>query len=294
MKTAIITDSNSGITQNEAKELGINVIPMPVLIDGEMFLEDISITQEQFYEKLKDLSVNVSTSQPSPDKVTDLWASVLEDYDAIIHIPMSSGLSNTCETLKKLAEDDERFNGKVFVVDNRRISVPQKRSVLDAIQLAYEGKDPQEIVDFLLETSLDSSIYLMVDTLKYLKKGGRITSAVAMIGTLLKLKPVLQIQGFKIDTYSKTPRKIAQAKEVIIKAIRHDLDTRYADLKAEGKMCLAIAYTDNLDEAMQFKKELEAAFPDMEVAYVEPLSLSVACHSGPGALGAATFIRYQG
>ncbi len=292
MKTAIMTDSNSGITQEEAKQLGISVIPMPVLIDGEQYLEDISITQDQFYEKLKDLNINVSTSQPNPMDVTDVWAKLLETYDAIIDIPMSSGLSHTCETLKKCADEDDRFRGKVFVVDNRRISVPQKQSVLDAMHMAQEGKDAQEISDWLLETEMVSSIYLMVDTLKYLKKGGRITSAVAMIGTLLKLKPVLQIQGFKIDTYSKAPRKLVQAKDVIIKALRHDLETRFADLRAAGKMVLAIAYTDNLDDAMQFKTELEAAFPDLEVAYVEPLSLSVACHAGPGALGAATFIRY--
>ncbi|MCD8306836.1 MAG: DegV family protein, partial [Clostridia bacterium] len=204
MKVAVVTDSNSGITQAEAKELGIDVIPMPVLIEGEQYLEDISLTQEQFYEKLRDININISTSQPNPEDVGEVWAKNLTDHDAVIHIPMSSGLSNTCETLLKYAQDDDRFRGKVYVVDNQRISVTQRQSTYDAIKMANEGKDAQEIYDWLMATKMTSSIYIMVDTLKYLKKGGRLTPAVAMIGTILKLKPVLQIQGYKLDTYNKS------------------------------------------------------------------------------------------
>ena len=217
MKTAIITDSNSGITQSEAEKLGIAVVPMPVLIDGELFYEDLTLTQEQFYEKLKS-DANVSTSQPNPLDVGEYWVKALKENDAVIYIPMSSGLSETCRTLQHHAETEECFKGKVFVVDNQRISVTQRQSVMDAIKLAEEGKSAQEIYKFLMDTKMQSSIYIMVDTLKYLKKGGRLTPAVAAIGTLLKIKPVLQIQGEKLDQYAKV-RKISDAKTTMINAV---------------------------------------------------------------------------
>lgn len=176
MKTAIITDSNSGITQSEAEKLGIAVVPMPVLIDGELFYEDLTLTQEQFYEKLKS-DANVSTSQPNPLDVGEYWVKALKENDAVIYIPMSSGLSETCRTLQHHAETEECFKGKVFVVDNQRISVTQRQSVMDAIKLAEEGKSAQEIYKFLMDIKMQSSIYIMVDTLKYLKKGGRLTPA---------------------------------------------------------------------------------------------------------------------
>ena len=290
MKTAIITDSNSGITQNEAQKLGISVVPMPVLIDSEIFYEDLTLTQEQFYEKLKS-NVRVSTSQPNPEHVGELWSNALKDYDQIVYIPMSSGLSETCHTLQHYAETEERFKGKVFVVDNQRISITQKQSVMDAIKLAGEGKSGKEIADWLISTKMKSSIYIMVDTLKYLKRGGRLTPAVAAIGTLLRIKPVLQIQGFKLDTYAKV-RKLSDAKDTMISALRKDLTTRFKDEYEAGKMVIAAAHTENYEEGLKFKELLIAEFPKAEFLWVDPLSLSVSCHIGPGALACACMIKY--
>lgn len=288
MKTAIVTDSNSGITQSMAKEMGVYVVPMPVLIDGEQYFEDISLTQEQFYEKLKS-DAQVSTSQPSAFDVGELWTKLLNEYDKIIHIPMSSGLSETCHTLAHLAETE--YAGKVYVIDNQRISITMRQSVTDAQRMLADGKSAEEIRDFLMETKMQSSIYIMVDTLKYLKKGGRLTPAVAAIGTLLKIKPVLQIQGEKLDQFAKV-RKIADAKTTMINAIRHDMETRFKDLHARGKMTLAVAHTQNFEEAEIFADEIKSAFPDVEFTYIDPLSLSVSCHIGPGALAVAATIRY--
>lgn len=290
MKTAIITDSNSGITQSEAKELGIYVVPMPVLIDGDLYFEDLTLSQEQFYEKLKS-DANVSTSQPNPLDVGEIWAKALKDNDAVIYIPMSSGLSETCHTLQHYVETEEQFKGRVYVVDNQRISITQRQSVMDAIKMASEGKTAEEIYKYLMDTKMQSSIYIMVDTLKYLKKGGRLTPAVAAIGTLLKIKPVLQIQGEKLDQYAKV-RKLVDAKTTMINAIKKDFETRFKDLVAAGKMSLAIAHTENLEEAEKFKEEIQSIFPNVEFAVINPLSLSVSCHIGPGALAVACSIKY--
>ena len=290
MKTAIITDSNSGITQSEAKELGIYVVPMPVLIDGELYYEDLTLSQEQFYEKLKS-DANVSTSQPNPLDVGEIWAKALKDNDAVIYIPMSSGLSETCHTLQHHAETEEQFKGKVYVVDNQRISITQRQSVMDAIKMASEGKTAEEIYKYLMDTKMQSSIYIMVDTLKYLKKGGRLTPAVAAIGTLLKIKPVLQIQGLKLDQYAKV-RKLVDAKTTMINAIKKDFDTRFKDLVAAGKMTLCIAHTENLEEAKKFKEEIQSIYPNVEFTFINPLSLSVSCHIGPGALAVACALKY--
>lgn len=288
MKTAIVTDSNSGITQSLAKELGIYVVPMPVLIDGEQFFEDISLSQDQFYEKLKS-DAQVSTSQPSAFDVGELWNKLLKNYDKIIHIPMSSGLSETCRTLSHLAESE--YAGKVYVIDNQRISITMRRSIDDALNMLKDGKTAEEIRDWLTETKMQSSIYIMVDTLKYLKKGGRLTPAVAAIGTLLKIKPVLQIQGEKLDQYAKV-RKLADAKSTMINAVKHDMDTRFKELRNAGKMTLAIAHTQNDEEAKIFCDEIKAAFPDVEFTYIDPLSLSVSCHIGPGALAIGATVKY--
>ena len=283
MKTAIVTDSNSGITQALSKELGIFTIPMPFLIDGSQHLEDIDLSQRQFYEKLKDDKTQVSTSQPSAYDVGELWKKILDDYDEIVCLPMSSGLSETCHSLSHLAETE--FAGKVFVVDNKRISITLKSSVYDALAMAKQGKTGREIADWLTKTALNSSIYIMVDTLKYLKKGGRLTPAAAMIGTLLKIKPVLQIQGGKLDQYAKV-RKLADAKTTMIEAMKRDFETRFAEQVKAGRMELSVAHTDNYAEAEIFKKEIEQAF-GMPVEFTDPLSLSVSCHIGPGALAIA-------
>ena len=290
MKTAIITDSNSGITQNEAKELGIFVVPMPVLIENDIFYEDLTLSQEQFYEKLKS-NVRVSTSQPNPEHVGEIWDNALKTHDQIVYIPMSSGLSETCHTLQHYAETEERFKDKVFVVDNQRISVTQKQSVFNAMKLAKEGKSGKEIADWLIDTKMKSSIYIMVDTLKYLKKGGRLTPAVAAIGMLLRIKPVLQIQGFKLDTYAKV-RKLSDAKNTIVSALKKDFTTRFKEEYEAGKMAIAIAHTENYEEALKFKDMVISEFPKAEFTFVDPLSLSVSCHIGPGALACACAIKY--
>ena len=281
-KVAIVTDSNSGITQKRGEELGIYVLPMPFFIDGELYLEDITLSQEQFYEKLGADS-EISTSQPSPGDVMDLWDKLLEDYDEIVCIPMSSGLSSTCETALSLAQD---YDEKVQVVNNQRISVTQEQSVYDAIKLRDEGKSAAEIRQVLEKEKMQASIYITVDTLKYLKKGGRITPAAAAIGTVLNLKPVLQIQGEKLDAFEKA-RGVKQAKKAMIKAMKKDMDKRFAKERAAGIMGLHIAYTANDKEVIDgWIVEVKEAFPDFEVD-AHPLSLSVACHIGPGALAIA-------
>lgn len=280
----IVTDSNSGITQTEAKELGISVIPMPFLINGEDYLEDINLTQKEFYKHLEG-EANVSTSQPAVATVTDLWDSLLAEGDdvEIVHIPMSSGLSESCHTAMGLAKN---YGGRVHVVDNQRISVTQKASVLDALKLASEGKTAQQIADYLIKTKFDSSIYIALDTLKYLKKGGRLTPAAALVGSILRIKPVLQIQGEKLDAFKKV-HSLTQAKQVMVEAIRNDLRTRFADYVAKGEMQIFIAHTNFYQEAETFRKELTAIFPNMPVTHVDPLSLSVSCHIGPGSLAVA-------
>lgn len=276
-KIAVVTDSNSGITQEKGKELGVHVIPMPFYIDGELFLEDITLTQEAFYEKLAS-DCEISTSQPAPGEVMEFWDKLLKEYDEIVHIPMSSGLSSTCETAIMLSKD---YDGKVEVVNNQRISVTQKTSVLDAVRLAKAGKSALEIKESLEAEKLEASIYITVDTLKYLKKGGRITPAAATIGTVLNLKPVLQIQGEKLDAFAKV-RGWKQAKKTMLDAIEKDLLHRFGG----KKMSLLAAYTCSAEEAKSWKEELEDRFPNYTID-MDPLSLSVACHIGPGALAVA-------
>ena len=280
-RIAIVTDSNSGITQKEGKELGISVIPMPFYINDELYFEDITLTQEEFYQKL-DEDADIKTSQPAPGDVLDLWEKLLEDHDEIVHIVMSSGLSSSCATAAMLADD---YDGKVQVVDNQRISVTQRQSVADAMKLAEEGKSAKEIKDILEADKLDSGIFIMVDTLKYLKKGGRVTSAGAAIGTVLGIKPVLQIHGEKLDAFAKT-RGVKQAKKKMIAAVRKELEERFPDGDFAKHAYLQSAYTKDKEAALKWKEELMAEFPEMEF-HQDPLSLSVACHIGAGALAVA-------
>ena len=279
-KVRIVTDSNSGITQSEAKALGIDVIPMPFDINGETFFEDITLTQEEFYKKLEE-GADISTSQPSIETVTNLWNKLLEEYDAIVHIPMSSGLSGSCQTAMAMAAD---YDGKVQVVDNQRISVTMKRSVMEALELVRQGKTASEVKKILEDTKFDSSIYITLDTLKYLKKGGRITPAAAALGTLLRIKPVLQIQGEKLDAFAKA-RTTKQAKNIMTDAVKKDIETRF-NIEGKGDMVyLDIAYTNDRVAAEEFKAEVQKLFPDVTAEmYINPLSLSVSCHIGPGAL----------
>ena len=284
-KIAIMTDSNSGITQKEAAGLGISVLPMPFMINDTTYFEDINLTQDRFYEFLENDAV-VSTSQPSPDSLIHMFHKLLAEYDEVVHIPMSSGLSGSCQTACMLAQEPE-FDGKVFVVNNQRISVTQTQSVLDAVELAKKGYDGAQIKKILEEDKFNSSIYIMLDTLFYLKKGGRITPAAAALGTLLKLKPVLQIQGEKLDAFAKARTKSA-GKSMMLQAIKNDIENRFGgfDESAKERVTLHIAYTKDAKEAELWKQEVMDAFPGFRLR-MAPLSLSVACHIGPGALALA-------
>lgn len=281
-KVAIVTDSNSGITQAQAKGLGVYVIPMPFYIDGELYYEDITLTQEEFYLKLSE-EAEISTSQPAPGDVIDLWEKLLKNHDEVVYIPMSSGLSSSCETAIMLSQE---YEGRVQVVDNKRISVSLWQAVMDAKEMAAVGISAAQIKQRLEETALDSSIFITVENLKYLKKGGRITPAAAALGTVLNLKPVLTIQGAKLDAHAKV-RGMKLARKAMIDAIRHELDTRFADLYHKGEMRFEIAYSGtDLELAKDWQKQLSAAFPG-HTFDMAPLSLSVSCHIGPGALGVA-------
>lgn len=274
---AIVTDSNSGITQAAAKQLGIRVLPMPFYIDEELFFEDVTLTQEQFYRRLEQ-DADISTSQPAPGDVTDLWDEALKSCDQVVYIPMSSGLSASCETALMLAAD---YEDRVFVVDNQRISVTQRQSVLDAMEMAKSGMDGRAIRNVLMRERLEASIYITVDTLKYLKKGGRVTAAGAAIGTVLNIKPVLQIQGEKLDAFAKA-RGWKSAKKIMLDAMERDVRERFAG----QKLHLSGAYTCSEEEADEWRREIRERFPGYEV-HMDRLSLSVACHIGAGAMAVA-------
>ena len=280
MRTAIVTDSNSGVSQKEAGQLGIFVLPMPFMIDGETFYEDIDLTQEEFYRKME-AGADISTSQPSPAAVTELWDRLLKEYDEIVHIPMSSGLSSSCQTARVLAED---YEGKVHVVDNHRISVTQRQSALDARDLVARGFDGGKIREILERTAKDSMIYITVDTLKYLKKGGRITPAAAALGTILRIKPILAIDGGKLDAFSKA-RTMNQARASMISAIQKDLSEHMKD-GAARETYLEIAHTNNDELAREFEDQVHELYPNTPI-YTDRLSLSIACHIGPGSLALA-------
>ena len=286
---AIMTDSNCGIMPEQGEKLGIHVLPMPVIIDGQTYYEGIDISLEEFHQK-QISGADITTSQPSPGDVTAMWDDLLKTHDEIVFIPMSSGLSNTCQTASMLSADDS-YAGKVFVVDNHRISVTQAQSVFDAQVLAGEEKTGREIREILEREALDASIYIAVDTLEYLKKGGRITAAAAAIGTVLKLKPVLTIQGDKLDSFAKT-RGMKAAFKTMLDVLKKDIDSRFPHLKEQGLLKVGIANTVMDPEKLEhFKKEMEENFPDMELFYL-PLTMSIGTHTGPGALGIGT-VRFH-
>lgn len=274
-KVAIITDSNSGFSQDEATALNINLIPMPFYIDGNLYHENITINQEDFFKMLEQ-DLDISTSQPTPGDILELWNELLKDFDEIIHIPMSSGLSGSYMTAAALADE---FNGKVFVVNNKRISVTQRQSVLEATVLRDKGYSAKQIAELLEKHALDASIYITVDTLKYLKKGGRVTAAGAALGTVLNIKPVLQIQGDKLDAFKKA-RGRKQAMKIMITALKNDLNERFMD----KDVSLYVAYSGSKSLAEDWEQMVKTAFPEYEI-YVAPLPLSISCHIGAGAIG---------
>lgn len=280
-KVCVITDSNAGIHVSENIE-DLKIVPMPFLVDGEEYFEDVNLTTEDFYNALKE-DKKISTSQPSPTDVMNAWDKALKDYDEVVYIPMSSALSMSYQTAVMLSSD---YAGKVFVVDAKKISVTQKQVCFDAITLAKSGKTASEIKEIIEENSLKSSIYIMVDTLKYLKRGGRITPVVAAFGALLKIKPVLQIQGEKLDSFAKV-LNISQAKQKMISAIKRDIETRFADEYKNGKLILSVAHTNNFEKVNEFAREVKEQFKDIEFKFIDELSLSVSCHIGPGALAIA-------
>ena len=281
-RIAIMTDSNSGIMPAEASNYGIHVLPMPIIIDGTTYFEGIDITVEEFYQKQTSGSV-ITTSQPSPGDVTGMWDRLLQTHDEIVFIPMSSGLSNTCQTALLIA-DEEPYKDRVFVADNHRISVTQALSVLDAKSLAEKGLTAREIRDILEEEAMDATIYIAVDTLEYLKKGGRITAAAATLGTILKIKPVLTIQGDKLDSFAKA-RGMKSAFRVMVEAVKADITSRLSHLREQGLLKVGIANTMmDPDKLEEFKEEMKKNFPDMELVYF-PLTMSIGTHVGPGGLG---------
>lgn len=281
-KIAVMTNSNSGITQIEAKEMGITVLPMPFIIDGKTYYEDISLTQEEFYEKLAQ-NADVSTSQPSVEDVLKYWDKALEDADELVYIPMSSGLSGSCSTAQMLSKD---YNGRVQVVDNQRISVTQRQSAVDAMELAGRGMNAAQIKELLEQEKMQSSIYIMLDTLTYLKKGGRITPAAAALGTALRLKPVLQIQGEKLDAFT-IARTKKQGVAKMINAMETDIKERFGGMENMDHIHIEVAHTANEEAAKEFEEELREHFGVKNEIICNPLSLSVSCHIGPGALAVA-------
>lgn len=284
-KIAVVTDTNSSMSPEEAEALGVSIVPMPFTIDGKEYFEGINLDQKTFFE-MQEADAEISTSQPSVGSILDLWNQLLEDYEELVYLPMSSGLSGSCDTAAMLAQD---YDGKVQVVDNQRISAPLAQSVRDAVALAKAGKSAAEIKEILERTKSESSIYIMVDTLKYLKKGGRITPAAALLGTALQLKPVLQIQGEKLDAFAKA-RNVKAAKRIMLSSIQSDLEQRFPEAYAAKQYRVQIAYTKDKTAAWELQKEFEAQHPGL-LTDVVPLSLSIASHIGPGALGVAFTIN---
>ncbi len=281
MKIAIATDINSGITPSEAESLGVLLVQVPIIIDGEQHYQDVDLTQEQFYAAMRS-GARVSTAQPSIYSVGEFWQETLKEYDYIIHIPLSSSLSEAYYQMAKLAEND--FAGKVSVIDNKRVSITLRQSVIDAKKMADEGKSPDEIVSWLNETRLQSSIYLTVATLEYLKRSGRLSAPTAFFGSLMNIKPILQIQGEKLEQFKKV-RKMSDAKAAMIQAVQNDLYGKFKEYTDQGKMGIGIAHTDNLAAAEKFKEEILPLFPDVKFLKLDALNLSVAAHVGPGILG---------
>lgn len=280
-KTGIITDSHSSITQEEAKKLGIKVLPMPFYFGEECYYEDVNLTREEFFQKLK-TGVDVTTSQPSPEAVMKIWDEALEEYEKVLYIPISSGLSGSCMTALAMAQD-EPYKGRIFVVDNGRVSTPLHRSILDALELIEEGYATEDIKRILEESRDKMVIYVGVDTLEHLKRGGRVNATTAAIGNILNIKPVLKFDVGKLDMYKKS-RGRGKMKKIMIEAMRHDLETQFKEWYDRGEVYLLAASSSSSEETEKWVTEIEEAFPGMEVM-CDDLSLGVSCHIGENGLG---------
>jgi DegV family protein with EDD domain len=284
MKIAVVTDGSAGFNAEEIKKYkNLFILDIPFFVNNKEYVENKGITREEFFNLLDDSNTEVHTSQPSISSVTNMWSNILKEYDYIIHIPISSGLSSSYSTSQMLANEDE-FIGKVFPIDLQRISFSLKISCLEALIMIEEGFNVREIIDYLIKNKFNSSIYINVPDLKYLKKGGRLTKSVALIASLLKIKPVLQIQGEKLDLYKKA-HSLKQCTNIQINAIKDDLNNRFKEYLDNNEMVLAIAYTNNFDEAMKMKELFKSEFPNLKVYLIDPLCLTISCHIGKNCLG---------
>ena len=286
-KLLIMTDSNSGLKIEEGKMMDVVVIPMPFFIEGEEYLEELTLSQEEFYKFLENDSVTISTSQPSAYYLREQFTNYLKEYEQIIFIPMTSGLSATCTSATTIALE---FKGRVHVIDNLRISVTQKESVYEAVAMRDKGYSAEEIVKYLYDTKHVASIYIYLDTLKYLKKGGRIKPAAAALANLLGIKPVLYSRGDKFDTFAKV-RSLTQAKKKMIQQVTTELNGEFKEYYESGKMIVSVAHTQNYEEALKFKEEILEVLPKLKFRFIDALSLSVSCHIGSGALAIALSIN---
>lgn len=288
-KVGVVTDSHSGITQKQAEEMGVLVLPMPFFINGKTYLEDVTLSRTKFFERLAG-GAEVGTSQPSPADVTGIWNKALAEFEEIVYIPISSGLSGSCMTAMALS-GGKSYQGRVFVVDNGRVSTPLRRSVMDALELVQEGYGAAQIKKILEAAKTQMKIYIAVDTLEYLRKGGRISRATAAIGTVMNIKPVLKLDVGSLDTYKKC-RGFGLAKKAMIEAMRNDLDTVFAQQLAKNEVHLLAASSAPKEVTAAWVKEIEAAFPGMEVLS-DDLSLGICCHTGPNGLGIGCSCRPQ-
>ena len=285
MKTAIMTDTNSGINKKEADELGIFLLPMPVIVKDKTYLEGIDISLGEMYEIMED-GIETSTSQPSPGSLMEMWDDILEEYDEVVHIPMTSGLSGSCENARGLARG---YKGRVIVVDNHRISVPQRESVLEAKKMADMGKNSQEIAEYLEESGKNSSIYITVSDLKYLQRSGRLGSTSAFLGSLLNIKPILTIQGEKIDAFAKC-RGIKLCERKMIEALENDINVRFKDVPKENIQVVVAGTLKEQDEIDEWTKAVQEAFPYSRV-YYNALPCSILSHAGPGCKGLGAVVK---
>lgn len=285
-KTALVVDNSACLTKEEIEKFNVaKIIPISFIVNGEEYFEGVNMSYTDFYRFLKDKKTDVSTSQPSIEVVKEEWRKILTEYEEIIYILLSSGLSGACNSAINASHEQE-FEGRVFVANNQRVAYMNKQSVIEASYLISQGKSAFEIKEYLEQVKSDCGVYIAVDTLKYLKKGGRITPSAAAIGTLLNIKPILQIHGGKLDAYAKQ-MSMKQARIKMINATRKEVEEKYPNELKEGKVYLGLAHSyPSLDaeELEDFEKEVRASFPDIPVFRFDPLPLFIVCHTGPGAL----------